>query len=44
MLIRRGDLAAARAAAEQGVRVARVYGLGRELGIGLQVLGTVRLH
>ena len=44
ILVRQGDLATARTVAEEAVRVARVYGLGRELGIALQVLGTVLLH
>jgi len=44
LLIRQGDLATARSVAEQAVRVARAYGLGRELGIARQVLGTVLLH
>ena len=44
LLTRHGDLAAARVVGEQAVRVARAYGLGRELGIALQVLGTVLLH
>ena len=44
LLIRRGDLANGRIVAEQAVRVARAYGLGRELGIALQVLGTVQLQ
>jgi predicted ATPase/DNA-binding SARP family transcriptional activator len=44
LLTRQGDLAGARAVGEQAVRVARAYGLGRELGIALQVLGTVLLH
>jgi predicted ATPase/DNA-binding SARP family transcriptional activator len=44
LLIRQGDLPAARAVGEEAVRVAWAYGLGRELGIALQVLGTVRLH
>jgi predicted ATPase/DNA-binding SARP family transcriptional activator len=38
------DLLAAYASADEGVRVARTYGLGRELGIALQVYGTVLLH
>ena len=44
LLIRQGDLANARVVSEQAVRVARAYGLGRELGIALQVLGTVQLQ
>jgi non-specific serine/threonine protein kinase len=44
LLVRQGDLPAARTVAEEGARVARAYGLGRELGIALQVLGTVLLH
>ena len=44
LLIRQGNLPSAREVAEEGVRVALAYGLGRELGIALQVLGTVRLH
>lgn len=39
-----GDLTSARSAGEEAVRVARAYGLGRELGIALQLLGTVQLH
>jgi len=35
----RGDLTRATEAAEEGVRVARVFGLDRELAIALQVLG-----
>ena len=42
--VKDGDLAGARSAGEEAVRVARAYGLGRELGIALQVLGTVMLH
>ncbi len=42
--VRRGDLAAGHVVGEQSVRVARAYGLGRELGIALQVFGTVQLH
>ena len=44
LLVRQGDLAGARAVAEEAVKIAWEYGLGRELGIALQVLGTVRLH
>ena len=44
LLIRQGDLAGARSVAEEAVEVAWAYGLGRELGIALQILGTVRLH
>jgi predicted ATPase/DNA-binding SARP family transcriptional activator len=44
LFARQGDLAKASAVATDGVRVARAYGLGRELGIALQVLGTVQLH
>lgn len=36
----RGDMARATEAAEEGVRVARVFGLDRELAIALQVLGA----
>jgi non-specific serine/threonine protein kinase len=36
-----GDLPGAREAAEEGVRVARVFGLDRELAIALQVLGMI---
>lgn len=35
-----GDMARATEAAEEGVRVARVFGLDRELAIALQVLGA----
>jgi predicted ATPase/DNA-binding SARP family transcriptional activator len=42
--VKRGDLADARAAGEEGVRVARAYGLDRELGIALQVLGAVLMQ
>ena len=42
--VKQGDLAGARTAGEEAVRVARAYGLGRELGIALQVLGAVLLH
>ena len=44
LLIKDGKLTEARTAGEEAVRVARAYGLGRELGIALQVLGTVQLH
>jgi predicted ATPase/DNA-binding SARP family transcriptional activator len=44
LLTRQGDLAGARAVGEQATRVARAYGLGRELGIALQVFGTLLLH
>jgi len=44
LLMRQGDLARARVVGEQAVRVARAYGLGRELGIALQVLATVQLQ
>jgi non-specific serine/threonine protein kinase len=44
LLARQGDFVGARVVGEQAVRVARAYGLGRELGIALQVLGTVLLH
>jgi non-specific serine/threonine protein kinase len=44
VLLKYGDLSGACATAEEAVRVARAYGLGRELGIALQVLGTVLLH
>ena len=44
LLIRQGDLATAQVVGERAVRVAREYGLGRELGIALQVLGTVQLQ
>ncbi|HEX6048209.1 MAG TPA: BTAD domain-containing putative transcriptional regulator [Gemmatimonadaceae bacterium] len=44
MRMKEGDLANASVAAEEAVRVAYAYGLGRELGIALQVLGTVKLH
>jgi len=44
LLTRQGDLAKARVVSEQAVRVARAYDLGRELGIALQVLGTVQLQ
>jgi len=44
LFIRQGDLATARVVGEQAVRIARAYGLGRELGIALQILGTVFLH
>jgi DNA-binding SARP family transcriptional activator len=40
-LTSRGDLARATEAAEEGVRVARVFGLDRELAIALQVLGDL---
>lgn len=36
----RGDIARATEAAEEGVRVARAFGLDRELAIALQVLGA----
>jgi predicted ATPase/DNA-binding SARP family transcriptional activator len=36
-----GDLQGARESAEEGVRVARVFGLDRELSIALQVLGMI---
>ena len=36
-----GDLHGARESAEEGVRVARVFGLDRELSIALQVLGMI---
>jgi predicted ATPase/DNA-binding SARP family transcriptional activator len=42
--IKQGDLADARAAGEEAVRVARAYGLDRELGIALQVLGAVLMQ
>ena len=44
LLIRQGDLRAAKETAERAVRVARAYGLGRELGIALQIFGTTQLH
>ena len=44
LLLRQGDLAKARVLGERAVGVARAYGLGRELGIALQVLGTVQLQ
>jgi DNA-binding SARP family transcriptional activator len=44
LLMRKGDLAKARVLGERAVGVARAYGLGRELGIALQVLGTVQLQ
>jgi DNA-binding SARP family transcriptional activator len=37
----RGDLEQATVSAEEGVRVARVFGLDRELAIALQVLGAL---
>ena len=37
----RGDLPRALASAEEGVRVARAFGLDRELAIALQVLGMI---
>jgi predicted ATPase/DNA-binding SARP family transcriptional activator len=36
-----GDLPGAREAAEEGARVARVFGLDRELAIALQVMGMI---
>jgi DNA-binding SARP family transcriptional activator len=42
--LRKGDLAKARVLGERAVGVARAYGLGRELGISLQVLDTVQLQ
>lgn len=44
LLIRQGNLDSAKETAARGVRVARTYGLGRELGIALQVLATAQLH
>ena len=44
MRLKEGDLENARTSAEEAVRVAYAYGLGRELGIALQVLGTVMMH
>jgi non-specific serine/threonine protein kinase len=44
LLIRQGNLESAQETAARAVRVARAYGLGRELGIALQVLGTAQLH
>jgi non-specific serine/threonine protein kinase len=44
ILIRQGNLDAAKEVAQRAVRIARAYGLGRELGIALQVLGTTHLH
>ena len=44
LFIRLGNLDAAKEIAERGVRVARAYRLGRELGIALQVLGAAQLH
>jgi DNA-binding SARP family transcriptional activator len=44
LLLKEAKLVAARAMGEDAVRVATAYGLGRELGIALQVLGTVQLH
>ncbi|HEX5073062.1 MAG TPA: BTAD domain-containing putative transcriptional regulator [Gemmatimonadaceae bacterium] len=44
LLMRQGDLATARAVGDDAVRVARAYGLGREIGIALQVLATVQLQ
>lgn len=40
---KQGDLEKASTFATDGVRVARTYGLGRELGIALQVLAAVQL-
>ncbi len=40
-LMARGDLAGAIEASEEGVRVARVFGLDRELAIALQQLATI---
>jgi len=42
-LLLRGDLAAARRHAESGTRIARAFGLDRELAIALQVHGLVVL-
>jgi predicted ATPase/DNA-binding SARP family transcriptional activator len=44
LFVRQGRLEEAARAAADGVRVARVYGLGRELGIALQVLAAVHLQ
>lgn len=44
LLIRQGNVDAAKEIAERAVRVARAYRLGRELGIALQILGTTQLH
>jgi hypothetical protein len=41
---RQGDLATARVVGDRAARVARAYGLGRELGIALQLRGTVQLE
>ena len=43
VLMKEGDLAAAHDVGDEAVRVARAYGLGRELGIALQVLAAVLL-
>lgn len=40
-LVQRGDLEGAIAVTEEGVRVARVFGLSRELGIALQQLASI---
>jgi predicted ATPase/DNA-binding SARP family transcriptional activator len=42
--IGQGNLDDARTLSEEAVRVARLYGLGRELGIALQIAGAVLLH
>ena len=43
VLIKEGALAAAHDTGQEAVRVARAYGLGRELGIALQVFAAVQL-
>ncbi|HUQ80291.1 MAG TPA: BTAD domain-containing putative transcriptional regulator, partial [Gemmatimonadaceae bacterium] len=42
--IGQGNLEDAHVMSQEAVRVARLYGLGRELGIAYQIAGTVLLH
>lgn len=44
MRLKAGDLVGARALGEEAVHAARLFGAARELGISLQMLGTVVFH